>query len=50
MINWSVAVLKLLGALTVIASAARGFVAFATWRESFRSRLLGSAPKTQEAS
>jgi hypothetical protein len=45
--SWSIAVLKLLGTLTVMASAARGFVAFANWRESFRNRLLGGIESTR---
>jgi len=44
MISWSITVLRLLGTLTVIASAARGFIAFAAWRETFRTRLLGGEP------
>ena len=47
MTNW-IAVLKPLWTLIVIASAARGFVAFVTWRESFRNRLLGAEPNPQE--
>ena len=50
MTNWSIAVLKLLGTLTVIASAARGFVAFAAWRESFRNRLIGAERNPEEVS
>ena len=50
MTNWSIAVLKLLWTLTVLASAARGIVAFVAWRESFRNRLLGAEPNPQEGS
>jgi hypothetical protein len=48
--SWSMAVLRLLGTLAVIASAARGFVAFAAWRRSFVNRLIGADPNPQELS
>ena len=48
--SWSMAVLKLIGTLAVIASAARGFVAFAAWRKSFVNRLIGADPHPQELS
>ena len=50
MTSWSMAVLKLIGTLAVIASAARGFVAFAAWRKSFVNRLIGADPHPQELS
>jgi hypothetical protein len=46
--SW-MAVLKPLATIFVAASAARGFVAFATWRKSFRSRLIGGEPYSGEA-
>jgi hypothetical protein len=46
----SIAILRMLGALAVVASAARGFVAFAAWRKSFRDRLIGTEPQPQEVS
>ena len=45
MTSWSMALLKLLGTLAVIASAARGFVAFAAWRKAFVNRLIGADPQ-----
>jgi hypothetical protein len=48
--SWSMAVLRLLGTLAVIASAARGFVAFAAWRKSFVNRLIGGDLYPQEQS
>ena len=50
MTSWSMAVLKLIGTLAVIASAARGFVAFAAWTKSFVNRLIGADPHPQELS
>jgi hypothetical protein len=34
----------------VVASAAKGFVAFAAWRQSFVKRLIGAEPGAQELS
>ena len=48
--SWSMALLRLLGTLAVIASAARGFIAFATWRKAFVNRLIGGDPNPQELS
>jgi hypothetical protein len=48
--SWSIAVLRLLGTVAVVASAARGFVAFVAWRESFRNRLIGAEPYSPEVS
>ena len=50
MTSWSMALLKLLGTLAVIASAARGFIAFATWRKAFVNRLIGGDQNPQELS
>lgn len=50
MTGWSMALLKMLGTLTVLASAARGFVAFAAWRKAFVNRLIGADPNPQELS
>jgi hypothetical protein len=44
----SIAMLRMLGTLVVVASAARGFVAFAARRQSFRDRLTGIEPQPQE--
>ena len=41
--SWS-SVLKPLGTIALAASAARGLVAFAMWRKSFRDRLIGAEP------
>ena len=46
----SMAVLRLLATIAVIASAARGFVTFAAWRQSFVNRLIGAEPSPQELS
>ena len=48
--GWSVSALKLLGVLATVAAAARSFVAFATWRTSFRNRLIGVEPRGRETS
>jgi hypothetical protein len=42
--SWSIDVLRLLGTVAVVACAARGFVAFASWRRSFRNRFIGAEP------
>jgi hypothetical protein len=39
---------KPLATITLAASAARGFVAFAAWRKSFRDRLIGGEPYSDE--
>jgi hypothetical protein len=44
------AILKPLGVLALAGVVARGFVAFATWREAFRNRLLGVEQREQEVS
>lgn len=44
----SVGVLKMLGLFAAVAAAARGLVAFATWRTSWRNRLIGVEPGGQE--
>ena len=50
MTSWWISVLKPLATIVVAASAARGFVAFATWRKSFRDRLIGAEPYSGEVS
>jgi hypothetical protein len=40
-------ILKALGFLTLLGTAARGFVAFGAWRTAFRNRLLGVEPHEQ---
>ena len=47
MTSW-MAVLRLLGTLAVVASAARAFVAFAAWRKAFVNRLIGADPNPHE--
>ena len=49
-ISWWSSVLKPLATIALAASAARGLVAFATWRKSFRDRLIGAEPYSGEAS
>lgn len=39
---------KLVGVLAAAACAARGFVAFASWRTSWRNRLIGVEPDVKE--
>ena len=46
----SVSALKVIGMFAVVASAARGFVAFGAWRTSFRNRLIGVEPPRPETS
>lgn len=46
----SVALLKMFGLFAAVAAAARGFVAFAAWRTSWRNRLIGIEPRRQETS
>ena len=40
-------ILKALGFIVLMATVARGFVAFGTWRTSFRNRLLGAEPREE---
>jgi hypothetical protein len=42
--------LKVFGVFAAVAAAARGLVAFGTWRTSWRSRLTGTEPPRQETS
>jgi hypothetical protein len=46
--SWWIAVLKPLLTIALAASAARGLVAFAAWRKSFRDRLIGAEPYSGE--
>lgn len=46
--SWWMAVVKPLATIALAASAARGFVAFAAWRKSFRDRLIGGEPYSDE--
>jgi hypothetical protein len=48
--GWSVGVLQMLGLFAAVAAAARGLVAFTTWRTSWRNRLIGIEPRRQETS
>ena len=48
--SWWISVLKPLTTIAVAASAARGLVAFATWRKSFRDRLIAAEPYSGEVS
>ena len=50
MTSWWSSVLKPLATIAVAASAARGLVAFAMWRKSFRDRLIGAEPHSGEVS
>ena len=50
MASRSMDVLRLLGTLMVVTSVARGFVAFAAWRQSLVNRLVGAEPGAQEVS
>jgi hypothetical protein len=43
-------VLRLLGTVMVVVSAATGFVAFAAWRQAFVNRLIGAEPGARELS
>jgi hypothetical protein len=42
--TWWITVLQLLGTIAIATAAARGSVAFAAWRKSFRDRLIGTEP------
>ena len=48
MTNWLTAFSGVLATMGVVALAARGFVAFVSWRESFRHRLIGGEPCSGE--
>ena len=45
----SIQVGRALGLLAVLGAMARAFIAFATWRTAFRTRLLGVDSHEQEA-
>ena len=45
-----VSALKVIGVFAAVATAARGFVAFGSWRTSLRNRLIGIEPRRQETS
>jgi len=46
--SWWIAGLKPLLTIALAASAARGLVAFAAWRRSFRELLIGAEPDSRE--